>query len=348
MSSGWHLIGQDNVVTYLARSLKAGALSHAYLLSAPENSGKTTLAIKLAQVLNCIGVMIDGAPCEECEPCRRIAERQHSDVQIINIYTGNESGKSRVELSIEQVRGVTHAASMPPYEGRYRVFIIEDAEKLSTGAANALLKTLEEPSPQVLFVLTTSKENQLPETVRSRCVKLRLAAAPRTEISRFLEDELGFTASRADLLSRLSQGRAGWAIMAAKEESVLDERRDNLDRFFEAIEGSYDGRFDLAAKLAQRFSQKRDEVYRLLEQWLFLARDILLQKLDITDGIINTDYEIPVAGLAERLSITEIRSLIGSLAGTLQHLEQNASARLALEVLMLSMPLPGGSLKKSG
>jgi len=342
--SNWRLIGQDNVVAFLAKSLESGGLCHAYLFSAPEHSGKTALALKLAQALNCTS---SEPPCGVCEPCRRIASGIHSDVQFIGL-TVNDEGKSKTEVTIEQIRGINHAASLPPYEGKCRVFIIEEADRMSTGAANALLKTLEEPLPKVVFVLTTSRENLVPETVRSRCVRLRLASAPRKEISHYLEKDLGFSAERAGLLARLSQGRAGWAIIAAADDTVLAERKENLDRFIEALESGFEYRFELAARLATRFGKSRAEIYRLLDQWLSFCRDMMLVKLDIKDEVVNTDYISSLETLTSRVGTTEARSLIGSLSSTRQYLEQNASARLALEVLMLGLPLLGGSLKKSG
>ena len=342
--SNWRLIGQDNVVAFLAKSLEKGSLCHAYLFSAPEHSGKTALALKLAQTLNCTG---SEPPCGVCEPCRRISAGIHSDVQIIGLAV-NDEGKSKTEVTIEQIRAINHAASMPPYEGKSRVFIIDEADRMSTGAANALLKTLEEPPPNVVFVLTTSRENLVPETIRSRCVKLRLASAPRTEISRYLEKDLGFSAERAGLLARLSQGRAGWAIIAAADETVLSERKENLGSFTEALESGFDYRFELAARLATRFGKSRAEIYRMLDQWLSFCRDLLLVKLDIKDEVVNTDYMASLEAFASRVGTLEARSLIGSLSSTRHYLEQNASARLALEVLMLGLPLLGGSLKKSG
>jgi DNA polymerase-3 subunit delta' len=342
--SNWRLIGQDNVVVFLAKSLEKGGLCHAYLFSAPEHTGKTALALKLAQTLNCTG---SEPPCGGCEACRRIGAGIHSDVQVIGL-TVNEEGKSKTEVTIEQIRAINHAASLPPYEGKCRVFIIEEAERMSTGAANALLKTLEEPPPKVVFVLTTSRENLVPETIKSRCVRLRLASAPRKEISRYLEKDLGFSAERAGLLARLSQGRAGWAIIAAADDTVLIERKENLDRFIEALESGFEYRFELAARLATRFGKSRAEIYRLLDQWLSFCRDMMLIKLDIKDEVVNTDYVPSLEALSSRLGTIEARSVIGSLSSTRQYLEQNASARLALEVLMLGLPLLGGSLKKSG
>ena len=347
MSFRWHLVGNGNIVTFLAYSLASGTFSHAYLLSAPEHSGKTAMALKLAQALNCVEPMPDVKPCGECHQCLRIARGQHSDVQVINVATCGDESKNRVELSIEQIRGIIHTASMPPYEGRYRVFIVEEAEKLSNGAANALLKTLEEPPPRVMFVLITSRENLLPETVRSRCLRLSLTATSRHDIMDFLEDEVGLSADRAGFLSRLANGRPGWAIMAANDVTVLNERRDSLDQFINTMESGYDRRFEIAYKLAQHFSQKRDGIYRLLDQWLSFARDLLLQKLDIIDGIANTDYEITIERLARNIEIMDVRSLIGAIVATRRYLEQNANSRLALEVLMLGLPLRG-SLNKIG
>ena len=341
----WRLIGQDNVVTFLAKSLESGGLCHAYLFSAPEHSGKTALALKLAQALNCIS---GEPPCGVCEPCRRIGVGIHSDVQLVLAGTPTSDGKIHLDIIKEQIDAINHAASMPPFEGRCRVFIIQDAEKMSLGAANALLKTLEEPPAKNVFVLTTSREDEVPETVRSRCVKLRLASAPRTEISHYLEKDLGFSAERAGLLARLSQGRAGWAIIAAADDTVLAERKENLDRFAEALESGFDYRFELAARQATRFGKSRAEIYRMLDQWLSFCRDLLLVKLDIKDEVVNTDYKASLEAFATRVGTLEARSLIGSLSSTRQYLEQNASPRLALEVLMLGLPLLGGSLKKSG
>lgn len=341
----WQIIGQKNVAAFLAKSLEKGVLCHAYLLTAPEHSGKTALALKLAQALNCTG---DNSPCGGCESCRRITAGIHADVRLISVQAADEDGKNRVELSIEQVREINHAVSLPPFEGKFRVIIIDEAERLSTGAANALLKTLEEPPPGVVFILTTVRENQLPETIRSRCMKLRLAAAPRREIVRFLEHGLGFPAERADLLARLSQGRAGWAIAAARDEGLQLERRDNLLKLTDALDSGFDFRFELADKLSQRFGKTRTEIYRLLDQWLSFCRDILLVKLDIKEEVINTDYEIITAELASRITAAEAQRLIGSLNATRRHLEQNASPRLALEVLMLNLPVIKGSTNRIG
>lgn len=341
----WQIIGQRNAAAFLAKSFEKGTLSHAYLLAAPEHSGKTTLALKLAQALNCTG---KDPPCSGCEPCRRIAAGTHADVRLYTIQTGGDDGKNKVELSIEQVREINHAVSLPPFEGRYRVIIIDEAERMSTGAANALLKTLEEPPPGVVFILTTVKENQLPETIRSRCMKLKLAAAPRQEIAQYLERSLGFSAEQADLLARLSNGRAGWAISAARDEGLQLERRENLLRFTEALGAGFAIRFELAEKFSQRFGKTRAEIYRLLDQWVSFCRDILLLKLDIKEEVVNTDYEVIAAELASGITAGEAMRLIGSLTAARRHLEQNASPRLTLEVLMLNLPVVKGSPKRIG
>ncbi|TFG46791.1 MAG: DNA polymerase III subunit delta' [Dehalococcoidia bacterium] len=347
MNQNWRLIGLDNIIAFLARTLESDGLFHAYLFSAPQHSGKKALALKLAQALNCVG---DNSPCGDCAPCRRIAAGNHADVQIVNTdsVSSDSESKNRVDLSIEQIRGIIHSASFPPYEGRYRVFIIEDAEKMSVAAANALLKTLEEPPTQVVFILTTSKENLLLETIHSRCQRVRLGAATRQQIRSFLEDSLAIPMDQADLFARICEGRTGWAVSVANNDAILNERRDNLEKFFEMMESGYELRFDLAARLAQSFSQKRDEVYRLLDQWLGLGRDVLLYKLNIIDELINIDYTPQIISMSERLDINDIRTLIRAIIETRQYLGRNAGARLALEVLMIGLPLFGGTLKHNG
>ena len=182
----WQVVGQDRVVSLLQRSLERGSLSHAYLLVGPKHVGKMTLAIDIAQLLNC---QSDESPCGDCDACQRIISGKHADVQIVGLNSaGNSNGsKAKAEISIDQIRELQHSASLPPFEGKYKVFIIDGAELMSNEAANCLLKTLEEPVEGVVFILLTTNEKSLPETVISRCQRLELRLMPTNEIG----DELG-------------------------------------------------------------------------------------------------------------------------------------------------------------
>src|SRR3990172_564534 len=174
----WQVIGQTKAVSLLQRSLEIDSLAHAYLFVGPAHVGKMTLALNLAQALNCEAAQppfgeAQGRPCGECLSCQRIALGKHADVQVMSL-NGETSEENRAKISVEQIERLQHSVSLPPFEGRYKVFIIDGAEFLSIGAANRLLKTLEEPVGKVIFILLTADEKLLLPTVVSRCHPLQL------------------------------------------------------------------------------------------------------------------------------------------------------------------------------
>jgi len=194
----WQVIGQTRVVSLLQHSLEKGSLAHAYLFTGPPHVGKMTLALNLAQAVNCESAE---PPCGECDSCQKIALAKHADIQIIGLnYNGNSTkAKPRTEISIEQIRQLQHSVSLPPFEGRYKVFIIDGAELLSIEAANCLLKTLEEPVGKAIFILLTTNERLLPATVISRCQRLELLPLATAEVETAL-NQRGIEPQQAKLL----------------------------------------------------------------------------------------------------------------------------------------------------
>ncbi|MCJ7604646.1 MAG: DNA polymerase III subunit delta', partial [Dehalococcoidales bacterium] len=259
----WQIIGQDRAVSLLKQSLDAGKMSHAYLFTGSEHVGKMTLALQVAQALNCENPV---PPCGECSSCRKIAARNHPDVQIIGITQKDDGAEYKV-IRIDQIEYLQHDANLPPFEGKNKVFIIDTAELLSQDAANRFLKTLEEPVPNVTFILLTVNERLLPETVVSRCLRLELLPVPASVITPALI-ESGINADRADLLARLSHGCPGWAIEAIRDESLLQERDEELDRMLGLVAAEYEDRFSWAGQVAGRFTQNRKAVYAMLDGWL--------------------------------------------------------------------------------
>jgi DNA polymerase-3 subunit delta' len=342
----WGLAGQERAVAALERALREGRLAHAYLFVGPERVGKHTLALKLAQALNCDATVGAGAPthggdervvepCGECGPCRRIAAGLHADVQTVSVEEGEEGAQKGIHVS--QVREVERACALKPFEGRSRFVIIDPAEEMNAAAQNAFLKTLEEPPPQVVFVLVTADESRLLPTIRSRCrrLELRLLAVAEVEAAltaRNVEPE------RARLLARLSRGRIGWALDAADDASLLERRDELLSQARALASMSVAQRIDLAERLAGDFKRKPEALFAALEAWRGWWRDVLLLQAGAEDGVANVDRLADLREDAARYDRSAVAEFVRAVGEAGRNLGENAQPRLVLETLLLGAP----------
>ena len=164
--------GQDHVTRTLRNAIASNRLAHAYLFSGPRGVGKTTTARLLAKAVNC-KTPVDANPCNECENCLAITEGRNFDVQEID-------GASN--RGIEEIRNLREAVRYPPATCTYKVYIIDEVHMLTKEAFNALLKTLEEPPPHVLFIFATTELSKLPATILSRCQRFDFRRIPHAQI----------------------------------------------------------------------------------------------------------------------------------------------------------------------
>jgi len=335
----WQVIGQTRTVSFLQHSLDTGMMTHAYLLVGPAHVGKMTVALDLAGALNCESAE---RPCQQCASCLKIQAGNHADVRVIDL-TMNEDETEATRIKVDQVEELQHDASLPPFEGRHKVFIINDADQMSTGAGNRLLKTLEEPTDRVTFILLTANEKGMLPTVVSRCQRLELRPLPPGEIAAALVERYGLEPAKAGLLAAVSHGCPGWAIAAAADESLLQQRREGLNRLPAVIAAGQEERFTLAAELATRFGRSRTAIYSLLDTWLDYWRDLMLVKWGCCDIITNIDRKDELIGIAAGYTGEQITACIDSIITAAGQLRSNANARLALEVLMLDIPGKEGS-----
>ena len=327
----WQVIGQDKNLALLDYSLKTGSVAHAYLLVGPRHVGKGTLALNLSQALNCDQ---PGPPCGQCHSCRRIMEGKHADVTGIGLG-------SKAEIGIDDIRGLQRLANLPPYEGKCKVFIIDDAEHLSTEAANALLKVLEEPPQRVVWILLAAEEERLLPTIVSRCQRLALRPVSSEQAQKILVNSYDVDVDRASLLAQLCHGRFGWAVAALANEEVLEQRSQRLATLFSLLTptgGSLGQRFAYAQELASQFSWDRRGGAEVMQTWLDWWRDLLLIKGGCRDAIVNMDYVTALEDQARGLSLSEIRSFLGNLCLLEEQISKNVNPRLALEWLMLNLP----------
>jgi DNA polymerase-3 subunit delta' len=329
----WQTIGQPEALALLRHSLKTGSLAHAYLFVGAAHIGKMTLALDLSRVLNCQG---NEPPCGQCPSCKRITEGKHADIRIISLNSAKDSGdtKARVEISIDDIRELQHSASLPPFEGKYKLFIIDGAEYLSTEAANCLLKTIEEPPPQVIILLLTTEESRLLPTVVSRCQRVELKPMSSDEIEKVLMESSGIDRDKARLLSRLSQGCFGWALTVSVDESYLEQRNQRLTEMFSLLTAGWEERFNYAAKVTNERKSAEDTI-RL---WLAWWRDVMLTKCGCQQAVTNIDYIPVLEQWDEALNLLEVRDFIDSLQKAIDQIAINANLRLVFEILMLNIP----------
>ncbi|MDQ3661667.1 MAG: DNA polymerase III subunit delta' [Actinomycetota bacterium] len=210
----WDGLDSGRAVAGIRRQLAQGEPSHAWLLSGPSGAGKGAVSDAMAAALNCLDEPLRG--CNRCSACRRVLNRAHPDVHRV--------APEGSVIAVDAIReGVIPEATRSPFEGRYKVFVLEQAELMNEAAQSALLKTLEEPQPDTVFILLSQAEEEILETIRSRCRSVRLEPTAERHLVELLERE-GAAAETALIAARLSEGDAGaarrWAF-----DSPVGERR---------------------------------------------------------------------------------------------------------------------------
>lgn len=341
IKTDWGLVGHEWAVRALASSISADRAAHAYLFTGAHAIGKTTLARALAQTLNCTGA---NRPCGECTSCQKIARDRHPDVQIIEGvpvgYKFDEKSPpprandwERRIFKIDQIRAVQHDVSRAPFEGRWRVVILRRFEEANEEAANAFLKTLEEPPSHTRLILTARDASLLLPTIASRCQVFALRPLAPAQIEGALIAR-NIDQASARLLSHLSGGRLGWAVRAAANPAMLDARREHLDALNAAVN---EGRAERLMR-AEGLAKKSDELPELLELWLGWWRDVLLVQSGDGARITNIDRQAILNEQAARFSLEQIERTLKSVRATARYLTQNVNARLAMEVLLLNLP----------
>jgi DNA polymerase-3 subunit delta' len=320
-TAAWGIAGHEWAVGLLARSLATDSLAHAYLFSGPPAIGKYTLARAFAQALNCL----EPPRCGRCRPCRLIARDAHPDVRTLTRPADKKN------VGIDEIKELREDAALKPLEARYKVYILRDAEALSEPAANALLKTLEEPPANVVLVLTAADASLLLPTVVSRCQHLRLRPLPWQTVAAHLQSAAGLPPAEAERLATLAGGRIGWALRAAADPAVLAAREQHLTQLATALGGSRLERLRLAATLAEHWSARPDDVRATLTTWRDWWRARLLASLGAADAPAPE-------GPAFAGSPETCQQALARVQQTLADLDANVHPRLALEALLLALP----------
>ncbi|MDR1921313.1 MAG: hypothetical protein LBS31_06160 [Candidatus Adiutrix sp.] len=213
---GWGLLGLEGVTGKLAAMIAGGRLPHALIFTGPRGAGKRSLGLALARALNCENPDAADRPCGQCPPCLKIDRGVHPDVRTLA-----PSGRSR-QIKMEDVQALRAETAFRPYEGRAKVFIVSEADRLNSDSGNALLKTLEEPPPDSILILTSASESEVMATIVSRCLRLRLPPLAYDLMLSAIEEKRDLTGPVAGLLAVLAAGALGPALNLDPDETWRD------------------------------------------------------------------------------------------------------------------------------
>jgi len=334
MHMDWGIAGHEWAVDLLKGHVAQDRMRHAYLFTGSKGVGRRTLALRLAQALNCDQPTASGLPCLKCRSCEKIEHMTHPDLALV------EADRIGGTLKVDQIRELQHSLMLTPYEARYRVAILLRFEEANPNAANALLKTLEEPPPKVIIILTANSVENLLPTVVSRCEVLRLRTLALNEVSQWLEDDWDLSSDEAGLFAHISGGIPGYALRLHKEPELMEKRTVWLEDHQRMISSGRVDRFAYIAPLIypKNPSKTRTELRDRFLLWISLWRDVLHTAIDTSASISNLDQGEVIAGLVEAFGEVNARSMVSALQRTLILIDKNVNARLAAEVLMLDMP----------
>lgn len=313
----WRIIGHDWAVKRLNSAIASGQLAQSHLFVGPPAIGKAALAHALARAL--LG--------HDDRTRKLVDQNKHPDLTWVQ-----PDGDS---IKVDQVRELLHALTLAPVESRRRIAIIDGAHLMTDSGKNAILKTLEEPNPSVVMILIAPSIDAVLPTISSRCQVLNLRPAPITDIEQALI-ERGLGSERAEFIARLSRGRAGWALRAIADDSLLEARQQRLDDMQTVLGSNRAARFAFAEKLARGDAEVIDAT---LAEWLLLWRDVTrVAAGDAVDLILNIDRRDAIAALAAQTDPATASALQHAISETQQHIARNVNARLALDVLLLKLP----------
>jgi DNA polymerase III subunit delta' len=317
-------LGNASIVQALQKQLTQDRLPHSLLFAGLRGIGKRTLADFVSMAVNCLEQHHDF--CKRCPSCRKILENAHADVRHFE-----PDGQF---IKIDQMRELSREVYFRPFEGRMRVFIIDEAERMNLESANSILKTLEEPPPSSLLILVSNHPNELLATIRSRCQTYQFAPLPPGDIESLLERKGGYAEAERSLLSRISGGSVGRALSLE-----LDQYQKTRREMLELLQlCSRDFLYHKAIRIIAPLSREKEEFEQKMEILFGLLHDLFLVKVDpVSESITNLDIRDRLLDLGAGFSVEQI------VAGTrtLDRLEtgarRNLNKHLALDQFVFQL-----------
>ncbi|MGN1084126.1 MAG: DNA polymerase III subunit delta', partial [Lachnospiraceae bacterium] len=319
------VIGHEQVILHLQNAIRQKKVSHAYLLCGEAGSGKRLIAEAFAKTLLCEEGGI--VACGKCKACRQMESGNHPDFKPVI--------REKASLGVQEIREqVTSDAQIKPYSSNYKVYLIDEAEKMTEEAQNALLKTIEEPPEYAVFLILAGRQEMMLPTVLSRCISLSLYPVATEKIRRFLMEQRGVPDYLAESAAVFSGGLPGRAVQYAESEAFVEQRNEVL-HLVKYIDEMTMAEVMEAVKL---FAAKKDSAQEYLEMILLWYRDVLLFKAtkDANFLLFRDELET-VSAQAGKRSFENLQGIVEAIEQVKQRLKSNVNFENAVELLLLYM-----------
>ncbi|MDO5738071.1 MAG: DNA polymerase III subunit gamma/tau [Eubacteriales bacterium] len=341
------VVGQEDVVDALQQSVKNRDFAHAFLFCGSRGTGKTSVAKILAKAVNC-EQPIDGNPCRECAICQAAEDGSLMDIVEMDAASHN---------SVDNIRQLTEDLHYLPAKAKYKVYIIDEVHMLSTGAFNALLKTLEEPPEHVIFILATTEVQRIPETITSRCQRYDFRRLGRVEIAGRLSkiskiEKIKISDAALDQIASLADGSLRDAISLLDQASASGSEEIQVERIL-ALTGliAYDFMAELttalaAGQLARLLELSREldssgrDLASFVNEWAGFLRDILIAKLDKSGKLLaerSRELQKTASQLANLLPAEQLLELVPEIAGLYPELRYAGNKSAILDVSLIAL-----------
>lgn len=322
----YSIIGQEQIKEHMQNALQMQKISHAYIIHGEKSTGKEFVARVFAMALQCEK---GGAePCNECHSCKQALSKNQPDI----IYVTHEKPNT---ISVEDIRlQVNNDVAIKPYSSKYKVYIINEAEKMTVQAQNAILKTLEEPPAYVVILLLVSNLQTLLPTILSRCVTLNMKPVSDTLVRKYLMEELKVPDYRADVCVAFARGNIGKAKALASSEEFDNVKNEALA----LLKHVHDMELQEIIQAVKKINEYKLEISDYLDIMSIWYRDVLLFKATADANSLVFREEIQaIRKVVARCSYEGIEIVIHALAKAKKRLEANVNFELTMELLFLDI-----------
>ena len=320
------IIGQEQLKEHLQNAISTNKVSHAYIINGERSSGKEFIARIFAMTLQC--EKGETEPCGECHSCKQAMSNNQPDI----IYIGHEKPNT---IGVEDIRGqINNDIGIKPYSSPRKIYIMNEGEKMTVQAQNALLKTLEEPPEYaVILILTTNVEALLP-TILSRCVVLNMKPVPDAKVKKYLMEEMGVPDYKANICVAFARGNIGKAKLLASSEE-FEKVKDEAITLVKYIN---DMEINEIVKAIKKITEYKFDVNDYLDILSVWYRDVLLYKAtkDINSLIFKDELQ-QIRRVADRSTYEGIETIVNALQQAKRRLEANVNFDLTMELLLLTI-----------